>query len=253
MPLVNVNNERLFCKLIEHKALRDCLLLHGSGADHRHWPEELAALSACNSHYLDLPGHGQSQGTGRDSVAAYAEVVADYVAARGLQRVILCGHSLGSAIVQTLALRQPTWLEAIVLVGAGARLKVLPALLDQLETDFPAAVELLCGALFGPRAPAELTAAERRRFLSVDWRLIRADLLACNRFDIMQRLGEIAVPTLVVTGAEDVMTPVKYGQFLKDNIPGARLVIIPAAGHMVAREQPAAFTQAVAQFLAALD
>ncbi len=251
MPLVNLNNQLLFCKLIERKALRDILLLHGSGADYSHWPAELTALSACNIHYLDLPGHGQSTGTGCDSVAAYADAVTGYIAARGLQRVILFGHSLGSAIVQALALRQPAWLEAIVLVGAGARLKVVPALLEQLETDFPAAVESLCGNLFGPQAPAQLVEAERRRLLSVDWRLIRADLIACDQFDVMQRLGEIAVPTLVVTGAADRMTPVKYGQFLKDNIPGACLVVIPDAGHMVARERPAAFVQAVAGFVAA--
>jgi pimeloyl-ACP methyl ester carboxylesterase len=249
MPFLNLYNESLFFKLRDHDALRAIVLVHGSGADHRHWPEELLELPGYNVYFLDLPGHGRSIGQGRDRMDAYADVVADFINERGLQRVTLGGHSLGSAIVQVLALRHPIWLEAIVLVGAGARLKVLPALLEQLATDFPAAVELICQNLLGPEAPPALVEAERQRYLATDWRLIHTDLLACNQFDVMERLGEISVPTLVVTGAADILTPVKYGQYLKDHIPGAHFVMIPQAGHLVAREKPAEFVQVVSDFL----
>ena len=252
MPLLSLDNEKLFFKLQAHNAPRDIVLIHGSGADHSHWPDELAELEGYNIYFLDLPGHGQSPGPGRDSVIAYADVVTAFIVQRGLTRVTLFGHSLGSAIVQVLALHQPNWLEAIVLVGAGARLKVIPALIEQLETHFPAAVEQICRSLFGPEAPPALVAAERQRYLATDWRLIRADFLACNSFDVMERLGEITVPTLVITGGADGLTPIKYGQFLKDNIPGARLVIIPNAGHLVTREKPAEFIQALRTFLKAV-
>jgi pimeloyl-ACP methyl ester carboxylesterase len=182
-------------------------------------------------------------------VAAYADAVAGVIDERGLRQVALFGHSLGSAIVLTLALRRPAWLKALVLVGAGARLKVLPSLLEQLEMDFPGAVELICQYLFGPRAAPTLVAAEKQRYLTVDWRLIRNDFLACNQFDVMTRLGEIETPTLVITGSADVLTPVKYGQYLKDQIPHAKLVVIPDAGHMVAREKPQEFIQAVGPWL----
>jgi pimeloyl-ACP methyl ester carboxylesterase len=78
---------------------------------------------------------------------------------------------------------------------------------------------------------------------------LRDDLLACDAFDITARLSEIATPTLVVTGDADVMTPVKYGQFLKDSIPGAHMAVIAGAGHMVAREKPVEFISAVSAFL----
>jgi len=255
MPFLTLNNEilffRLFFKFCNHESSRDIVLIHGSGADHSHWPEELMELADYNIYFLDLPGHGKSTGPGRDSVAAYADVVADFIDRRGLKQVTLFGHSLGSAIVLTVALRRPAWLEALVLVGAGARLKVLPALLEQLETDFPGAVAAICQYLFGPEAAPSLVAAEQQRYLTVDWRLIRDDFVACNRFDVMERLGEIDLPTLVVTGAADRLTPVKYGQYLEDRMPRARFVVIPHAGHTVAREKPQEFIQAVGPWLRA--
>jgi pimeloyl-ACP methyl ester carboxylesterase len=249
MPFLNLSNESLFFKLQDRDSPRDSVLVHGSGADHRHWPEELRELPGYNIYFLDLPGHGKSTGQGRDSVEAYADIVADFVEACCLNQVTLFGHSLGSAIVQVLALRRPVWLEALVLVGAGARLKVLPDLLEQLETDFPAAVDRICQSLLGPAAPPSLVETERQRYLAAGWRLIRTDFLACNQFDVMERLGEIRVPVLIVTGSADVLTPVKYGQYLKDQIPDAHFVVIPDAGHLVAREKPAEFVRAVSGFL----
>ncbi|MFO1428980.1 MAG: alpha/beta hydrolase [Candidatus Competibacteraceae bacterium] len=249
MPFLTVNNELLFFEGRDGESSRALVLIHGSGADHSHWPKELMTLPDYNIYMLDLPGHGRSSGSGRDSVAAYADVVADFIARHGLREVVLFGHSLGSAIVLTLALRRPAWLKALVLVGAGARLKVLPALLEQLETDFPGAVELICQYLFGPQAAPTLVEAERQRYLTVDWRLIRNDFLACNQFDVMTRLSEIEVPTLVITGGADALTPIKYGQYLKDQMPQAELVVIPIAGHMVAREKPQEFVQAVGPWL----
>ena len=251
MPFLTLNNEMLFFKLRSHESSHDIVLIHGSGADHSHWPEELMELPDYNIYFLDLPGHGKSTGPGRDSVAAYADAVADFIDQRGLKQAALFGHSLGSAIVLTLALRRPAWLKALVLVGAGARLKVLPALLEQLETDFPGAVAAICQYLFGPEAVPSLVAAEKQRYLTVDWRLIRNDFVACDQFDVMEQLGEIDLPTLVVTGAADVLTPVKYGQYLKDQMPCARFVVIPHAGHMVARERPQEFIQAIGPWLQA--
>lgn len=252
MSALNLDKEPLFCKVHERAAAIDLVLVHGAGADHRHWPASLAELPACNVYRLDLPGHGQSSGRGCTSVAEYADTVAAFIGRHRRQRVVLGGHSMGSAIVQQLALQRPDWLRGIVLVGAGARLKVSPALLEQLENDFPAAIATLCATLFSPAAPPKLVAAEQQRYLTVDWRLIRDDFLACNQFDVMERLGEIQVSTLVLTGDADVLTPLKYGQFLADHIVGAHLVVIPNAGHLPQLEQPDAFRQALAVFLQTL-
>ena len=231
---------------------RNLVLVHGAGADRSHWPQELAELPGYNVYFLDLPGHGRAGGRGRTSVAGYAESMADFIENLGLTEVTLCGHSMGGAVGLALALAHPAWLQALILVGSGSRLKVTPALLEQLERDYTAAVDTLCQALFGPTASPDMVAAERQRYLAADWRLVRDDLLACNAFDVTDRLSEIDLPTLVVNGDADVMTPVKYAQFLKGSIAGARLTLIAGAGHMVAKEKPIEFTRVIKSFLATL-
>jgi pimeloyl-ACP methyl ester carboxylesterase len=75
------------------------------------------------------------------------------------------------------------------------------------------------------------------------------DWIADDTFDVMSRVQEIRVPTLVVCGAEDRLTPLKYHRFLAAQIPGAELTVIERAGHWVFWEQPDVFTQAVRHFL----
>ena len=78
------------------------------------------------------------------------------------------------------------------------------------------------------------------------------DLRACDRFDIIDRLSEIAIPTLAICGTEDVMTPPKYSQFLADRIAGAEVKFIEGGTHMVFLEQPDAVNSAIAEFLEGL-
>jgi pimeloyl-ACP methyl ester carboxylesterase len=84
--------------------------------------------------------------------------------------------------------------------------------------------------------------------LAVGPGVLRGDFLACDRFDVMGRLGEVRLPTLVICGEEDQLTPPKYSQFLVDHIQGARLVTIPEAGHMVMLEKPQETTDTMAGF-----
>lgn len=231
----------------------DVVLVHGAGADHSHFPRELAELPVRGVHFLDLPGHGGEAALDDGvSIERYADALNARVTALGLSNVLLVGHSMGGAVVQTLALRHPAWLKGLVLLGTGSRLKVLPALIEQLEHDFPAAVEFIVEALFGPATDEALMAAEQARYLATDWRVIRDDFLACNQFDVGTRLGEIGCPTLVLCGTEDVLTPPKYAQSLASGIAGARLVLVEGGGHMVALEQPRAVFAALADFIDSL-
>ncbi len=69
----------------------------------------------------------------------------------------------------------------------------------------------------------------------------------------MERLGEIKAPTLVVGATADEMTPAKYSQFLASRIPGAQLLLVEGAGHMVQLEQPEVVGRRVAEFVAGLE
>jgi pimeloyl-ACP methyl ester carboxylesterase len=254
MPYTAVAGERLFYALVEsdptHK--RNLILVHGAGGDHTYWPAELRRLPRTDVYALDLPGHGRSTGHGRTSVDDYADTVDLFVQAMGLERASVAGHSMGGAIAQTLALRRPSWLVSIVLVGTGARLRVHPMILGGLNTNFEATVGTICQWQYGPTISKQMRRKGHQQLLSVDPTVIHGDYAACNAFDVMDRVGDITRPTLIVAGSADKMTPPQYGQYLHDQIPGSQLVEIKDGGHMMAVEKPAEVTQAVARFLGAL-
>jgi pimeloyl-ACP methyl ester carboxylesterase len=182
----------------------------------------------------------------------YADTVDQFARAVGLGRTSLAGHSMGGAIAQTLALRQPTWLVSVVLVGSGARLRVHPLILEGLKTDFEAAIDAICQWQYGPTISEQMRRKGRQQLINVDLAVIQGDYAACNVFDVMDRVREIGLPTLIVTGSADQLTPPKYSQYLHAHIRGSQLVEIKDAGHMMALEKPIEVAQAVARFLEGL-
>lgn len=224
------------------------VLIHGAGGTAMKWAPQIDGLAAggCCVLALDLPGHGGSSGPPCDTITAYAELVGDWLRALGLDAPGLVGHSMGGAIVQELALqRQPAaWLG---LVGTGARLRVHPDMFARL-TDAAVPPDYLAAA-FGVRPDPVLLAAEGDTWQATDPGVRLADFRACDQFDAIGRLAELSVPAVVIVGREDRMTPVKYSNFLAQEIPGARLVIVEGAGHYVQLEQPDAVTSALLEMV----
>ena len=137
----------------------------------------------------------------------------------------------------------------MILVGTGAKLRVAKDLLRLLDTDYPAAVDLICNSAFGASIPASLLERYRRNLLQTSPAVTRDDYLACDRFDVMEQIEAIGIPTLILSGAADELTPPKYGNYLQRGIRGATHTIIAEAGHMIALEKPVEFLEAVAAFV----
>jgi pimeloyl-ACP methyl ester carboxylesterase len=230
------------------------VLLHGAGGTHLYWPSEVRRLGGYRVLAPDLPGHGKSGGRGQQSIAAYSQAVLDWLEAVGLHQAVFVGHSMGSAIVLTLAVESAEHVLGIGLVGAGARLQVSPALLEAASspTTYHQALDLAVTWSFGPRAPVELITLAARRMAETRQSVLYGDFLACDGFDLTERVGEITRPALVLCGAEDKMTPLRNSQFLAGAIPDARLEVIPNAGHMVMLENPPAVANALADFLSTI-
>ncbi len=246
MPYLALDTgEQLFFARKDNAAASDVLFIHGAGGTHRIWGHQLQELQNANVYALDLPGHGRSGGKGRDAIADYSQVVLGFLDAAGIDRVILVGHSMGGAITLWTALTAPHRLQGIGLVGTGARLRVLPAILEGLQTDFEKTVELIGGYAYAPDAAPDLVGNGRDELLANRPEVLYGDFLACDRFDVMDRLGEIEVPAAVVVGVDDRMTPVKYARYLTDHLPDAELTVVEGAGHMVMVEQPEAVTRAL--------
>ncbi len=227
------------------------VLIHGAGGNSMHWPGDLRRLPERDVYALDLPGHGRSAGPACADIGAYAEVVREFTDALALPAFVLGGHSMGGAIALEFALRYAGRLVGLVLVGTGARLRVAPEILQGVQNDLAGTISLLADWAHGAQVDPNLDRIYRRRLREVEPAVLQADFLACDAFDRRADVAAITRPTLVICGADDRMTPVKYSQFLAEQIKGAELLIVPAAGHMVMLE-PAGLpvvVHAISQFL----
>jgi pimeloyl-ACP methyl ester carboxylesterase len=219
--------------------------VHGAGGSRLLWPPQLRRLPGATVYTLDLPGHGRSGGAACDTVTGYAEAVAAFLDEADIERAVIAGHSMGGAIALTLALDFPDRVAGLVLIATGARLRVAPAILEGIRLNFRSSVELVSRSAWSPTADPALVERGRRALLEAGPAVLLGDFVACDHFDVMERLGKIAAPTLVIAGSDDMLAPPKYARFLAEHISAARCEIVADAGHMVMLERPAEVTQAV--------
>jgi pimeloyl-ACP methyl ester carboxylesterase len=225
------------------------LFIHGSGGSKESWHYQLRAFGEARA--LDLPGH--PDGDPCTSIEQCVEWLRDQLAAEERRNLVLAGHSLGGGIALQYALSHPGELAAIILIGSGARLRVHPQYLEQLQAAVEAGSDVaeafdVAYELVEPK----LAEVRKRRRDENGAAGMLTDLRACDRFDVMERVGEIRIPTLAVCGSDDIMTPPKYSLYLADAMPDARVVIIPDGTHMVFAEQPDPVNRAIAEFLCEL-
>ncbi len=227
------------------------ILIHGAGGSRLVWPPNLRRMRGFPVYTLDLPGHGRSPGPARQSIPDYATAVADFLQARALPPAVIVGHSMGSAIALTLALMHPERVQALILIGGGARLRVHPSLLEwtaQPET-LEQAIQTLLEWGFGPQCAPQVKNRAAQHMRQTPASTFHADLLACDRFDLRQELSRIPQPTLLLCGTEDRMTPVSYSEYLLLHLPKAELILFKDAGHMLMLEQALEVEQAIREFL----
>jgi len=255
MPFANVGSDSIY--YTEHgRALAGApraapmLLVHGAAASHLVWGMQARALGEITRTVaLDLPGHGRSQPPGRSTMEGYRDVLLGLLDALGFNRAVVVGHSMGGGIAQTLALSQPDRVAGLGLIGTGARLRVLPAILEGILDDFENTARLVVEYAYAPGVDAAMRERALAEFRACPPAVTHGDFTACDRFDLMARLAEIRAPTLVIGGREDLMTPVKYSEFLSSKIANARLVLIENAGHSVMIEKPDEVNQALIAFV----
>jgi len=248
MPVVQVGGQRLFYT-VSGRGGPALILIHGAGGSHLHWPAALRRMPGATVYAVDLPGHGRSEGPGRERIEDYVADIIGFMDAVGVPRGVLVGHSMGGAIAQMTALMAPERVAGLVLVGTGARLRVAPVILEGLLQDARGTLDLITEWAWGPEAEPTIVARGRQMMARVHPRVVWGDFAACDRFDVRERIGEITAPTLVITGSEDRMTPPKFGQWLAERIPGARFVLVDGAGHMVMLEKPDEVARAIREWL----
>ncbi len=264
MPIEHVNGVDLH--YVQAGAGDDVLLLCGLGDDITAWDGQLSPFS--EHHRVTVV---DNRGVGRSSLPdgefTVRDMAADAVAlcdAIGVGPAHVMGFSMGGAITQELAIARPDLTRSLVIVGSWAYSDRLfrtfiessayfagiadderTFLMYFLASTYSKAVfedgrvDAFCDAMLRNPHPQSTEAFQRTA---------RAIL----HHDTRERLGAIAVPTLVLHGEEDIICPPRHSREIAQLIPGARLVAVPEQAHQPFQEDPAAFNATIEQFWSSL-
>ncbi|MQF66861.1 alpha/beta hydrolase [SAR202 cluster bacterium AD-802-F09_MRT_200m] len=225
------------------------VFLHGAGSSSLAYYYQLRHFR--NSKAIDLPGH--STGKACSDIESYLEWVRGFISARRYKDVVLCGHSMGGAISLLYALRYPEELKGLILIGTGARLRVHQDYLNLCRQPGPDNADWLAGHMkhFNSVAP-DMHPVLSQRAEEVGPEVELNDLMACDRFDVMGQLGKIVLPTQILCGSDDVMTPVKYSDYLTEHMQNARKVVISGGSHFVQMEKFKKVNEEIESFMGSL-
>jgi pimeloyl-ACP methyl ester carboxylesterase len=232
------------------------VFLHGAGFDHSIWAL-YTRWHAHNGYSVlapDLPGHGLSGGKPLATVAEIADWVAALIDASGAKKARLVGHSLGSLIATETAARHPEQVTSLGLIAGATAMPVSEPLLNAAKEDSPDAIAMMTLWGFGSRASLGGSLSPGNWMLGKGLRVLEAaksgvlftDLSACNAYDATDAAKKVKVPTTLILAERDLMTPAKNGKALAALIPGAKVVVLPGAGHMLLAEKPDEVLKAIA-------
>jgi YbgC/YbaW family acyl-CoA thioester hydrolase len=242
------------------------VFVHGFPLDRSMWRHQVAGFGRWHRIAPDLRGFGHSAGHGggpAKGLARHADDLALVLDALNVRRAVLCGLSMGGYVLFEFWRRHADRVRALVLADTkaeadtteGRRARDELAAVARREGTVAVAERMLPRMLAAATAAAqpELVTAVREMAGRASVEGIVAALEAMrDRADSRELLAGIGVPTLVVGGGEDALTPPDVMQALADGIPGARFVAIPAAGHLAPLEQPLAVNRVLSDFLDAL-
>jgi pimeloyl-ACP methyl ester carboxylesterase len=225
------------------------VMIHGAGLDHSTW----ALHSRWFAHHgfsvlaPDLPGHGRSGGKALSSIADMADWIVALLDVAKAPKAKLVGHSMGSLIALETAARHPARVSGLSLIGTAAAMTVGPDLLKAAEANHTDAIDMVSiwglgfkAELGGSLAPGLWMHSGAQRVLQqCRPGVLYNDLSACNAYqNALAAAATVTVPTTVVLGERDMMTPAKAGKALAAAVPNAKTVVLPGAGHMMMSERP---------------
>ncbi len=269
MPTISANGIETYYEV--HGDGFPLVLVHGGFVDSRMWQPQVEHFSDRYQviHY-DLRGHGQTGGTveSKYSIALFADDLKALLDALGLERVILCGLSLGGMIAQSFAVQFTERLSALILADTAVSVSLTWS--DKFTRYVLAPKWLMLATIRWMSAPrfVDFSFKLAQRTRSSDWfgkdpetaEYVRQAMLntsteeylkiydAIYDFDLLN-LAAISVPTLVLNGEYESKTVFRHTQEMLRLIPNSEAQVIPGAGHTSNMENPAAFNEIIDAFL----
>lgn len=246
---LEIENKKIFYVIKELGKSRALIFIHGSGGSSYTWKNQLNLDIDFDIVALDLPSHDRSDNFSDLSLSLYVDVVKKLIKSLNYESVILCGHSLGGAIVQQYYFTYPKGVSSLILCSTGGRLRVAPFILDSLKNNYSKFLDSLPAGAFYRTTQKEIVKDYIQETSKIDSEVTYTDFKICDNFDVLSKLNTIEVPCLIIVGKQDQLTPTKYSEFFHDKIKNSELQIINKAGHMVMLEKPIEFNQTIENFI----
>ena len=236
------------------------VFIHGTANDHSVWTLQARyfAHHGWNALAPDLPGHGKSFGEAKTSIGASADWLMNLLDNGNIVLAALVGHSMGSLIAIDAAARYPSRVSQLALIGTSLPMPVSDTLMDAALNRPREAMDMLNIWGHAPQlkwgknaTPGTSTMMAGARLLAQSHSGAMAkDLAACRAFEMDEvTLAAIAVPTLVVAGSNDLLTPAKAAKALAARLTNANMITLPEAGHSMMQETPGKIVDALKSFL----
>ena len=240
------------------------IFLHAFPLNRTMWDPQVGALVAeCRCIAIDMRGLGESAPAPPYSMDRYADDVAGVLDALQIERAVIVGLSMGGYVAFALWRRHAHRVRGLVLADTRAAADTVEGverrrkLIEVAETQGSTGVANmqiagLVGRTTREKRPDIYDATHRLMAQTPVEGIIGGLEALMSRPDSTETCATITVPTLVVVGDEDAVTPVKEAKRLQQAIPGSRLEVLQQAGHLSSLERPAAFTTVLSEFLASL-
>ena len=255
--IFEVENKKVFSSDIGQsfdKKKHTIILLHGSGQSHVVWSltDQYLADEGFNVFALDLPGHGNSEGSSLKSIEEMADWLNKVVKVIGIKDLTLLGHSQGCLVAIEYANKFPDNIKNLIFVAGSYQIPVNKSLIDLANAGDFESINLMMKWGYGyskqflggnPLQKILNSSREIREVLAID-------LIACNNYkNGISSIKKIKCPTFFVFGELDKMIKLDKGKEFSGLIPGSKTHIIKDCGHMIILENAFEMREKVAEFL----
>lgn len=240
----------VFYRLVGPENGRAIIFIHGATGDSRLF---LAQLQGLGERFrviaVDLPGHGSSRPNGDLTVENYRDSVIALIRHLNLDQVTLAGHSMGGGVIFEVFGVAPELVRSMIFISSAHRLPVNPMVFELIENNFNGFCEMAVKLSYSPDADGAILGLGAEEMRKVGPLIAKIDFGICNSFDYSGQAAAISKPVLAITTEEDRMVPMKLVRQLVETVPGAKLAVLNAKGHMPHIEAAQPLNEEIARFL----
>ncbi len=235
--------------------------VHGWMDTKKLWQSQAEKLASNSVLTFDLRGHGESDKPETDySIPLFADDLFHLLNHLSIKKIILLGHSMGGMIAQQFYLEHPDKVNALILCSTASSGRELvesgldiPAFINEIKLKgFRQAIIESASSMLNPSASISLIDLMLKENLKTSPHAAVSSLKAMLDWDSQQEIHDIKVPTLLVVGEEDTITPPTLTRKLNERIPSSKLVTIKKCGHMLFLEKPSELNNTIQNFLSTI-